>query len=510
MSTELTREQLLEYVKKQKTKIKKLENEIVALKEQHTSTNSQSSPSSSSSSSSSVNDLVSTLNKLVEQKDNEIHVLVSKISAIEKDRHDQLISHDKELKQADTISQQKITELELMLEKRENDIQAMSSKLIEYDEQHRSLLHGNEATVGTESDLMIAELKGEIETKSKALNEALRDKEEALRSHHESDVKFVLKMVDLKSELDTKTQQLNEAIVELRAKHIHAGSTYSNASDLKFVIKMAELKSELDMMTKKLLATNNDVKPGGHHHHHHHQQLHAPPPPHHNHIDSDMKFVLKLSELKSEVDAKTNELLCANETINSKNEIIEQLKAYNKENALKFLSKLSDRGSITTLPSPQSIVGDGSIVALEVEKDDLQKQLLDLKQLIRGMQSQHVHELTTIEEDWKRSMVSLKEDIERQWMESNQAMQVQLENEWLSTMNQYKEEAADNQRCMDELRSTHQQALETIESLQNSIAQLTSQSNTHSPHSDLKFVIKNLHKDWRKCYTMITYTISIG
>ena len=37
----------------------------------------------------------------------------------------------------------------------------MSPKLLEYDEQLRSLLRGNEATVGNESDLMIAELKGE-------------------------------------------------------------------------------------------------------------------------------------------------------------------------------------------------------------------------------------------------------------------------------------------------------------------------------------------------------------
>jgi chaperonin GroEL (HSP60 family) len=46
MSTELTREKLLEYVKKQKIKIKKLENEIVTIKEQHTSTSSSSSSSS--------------------------------------------------------------------------------------------------------------------------------------------------------------------------------------------------------------------------------------------------------------------------------------------------------------------------------------------------------------------------------------------------------------------------------------------------------------------------------
>lgn len=199
MSTELTREQLLEYVKKQKTKIKKLENEIVAIKEQHIST------TSSSSSSSSADDLVSTLTKLVEQKDIEIHELASKLSLIEKDYHNQQISHDKELKQADTISQQKIKGLELMVEKRDNDIQILSSKILEYDEQHRSLLHDNEATVGHESDLIIAELKGQIETKTKALNEALHDKEEALRSHHESDVKFALKMIDLKSELETKS-----------------------------------------------------------------------------------------------------------------------------------------------------------------------------------------------------------------------------------------------------------------------------------------------------------------
>ena len=37
----------------------------------------------------------------------------------------------------------------------------MSPKLLEYDDQHRSLLRGNEATEGNESDLMIAELKGE-------------------------------------------------------------------------------------------------------------------------------------------------------------------------------------------------------------------------------------------------------------------------------------------------------------------------------------------------------------
>jgi len=486
MSTELTREQLLEYVKKQKTKIKKLENEIVAIKEQHISTTSTSS----------VDDLVSTLTKLVEQKDNEIHTLASKLSSIEKDYHNRQISHDKELKQADTISQQKIEELELMVEKKDNDIQILSSKILEYDEQHRSLLHDNEATVGHESDLIIAELKGQIETKTKALNEALYDKEEALRSHHESDVKLTLKMIDLKSELDKKSQQLNEALVEVNTKHVHSECNTSHDSDLKFVIKMAEMKSELDMMTKKLLATNNAVKPGGHHHAYH--QLNAPP--HHSHIDSDMKFVLKLSELKSEVDAKTNQLLCANETIKSKNEIIEQLKTHNKENALKFLSKLSDR-SMTALPSSQSVVEDGSIAALEVEKDDLQKQLLDLKQLISGMQSKHVYELTTIEEDWKRSMVSLKEDIERQWMESNRALQVQLENEWLSTMNQYKEEAADHQRCMDELRSTHRQSLETIESLQNSIKQLTSHSTVHSVdalHDPETIIDRNIDEDSRE------------
>ncbi len=53
--------------------------------------------------------------KLVEQKDNEIHALVSKLSSIEKDYHNRQISHDKELKQAATISQQKIKELESML-----------------------------------------------------------------------------------------------------------------------------------------------------------------------------------------------------------------------------------------------------------------------------------------------------------------------------------------------------------------------------------------------------------
>ena len=44
------------------------------------------------------------LSKLVEQKDNEIHALASKLSSEEKDLYDQLISHDKELKQAATIS----------------------------------------------------------------------------------------------------------------------------------------------------------------------------------------------------------------------------------------------------------------------------------------------------------------------------------------------------------------------------------------------------------------------
>ncbi len=135
----------------------------MAIKEQHIST-------TSSSSSSSVDDLVSTLTKLVEQKDNKIHTLASKLSSIEKDYHNRLISHDKELKQADTISQQKIKELELMVEKKDNDIQILSSKILEYDKQRRSLLHDNEATVGHESDLIIAELKGQIETKTKALN----------------------------------------------------------------------------------------------------------------------------------------------------------------------------------------------------------------------------------------------------------------------------------------------------------------------------------------------------
>jgi hypothetical protein len=62
-----------------------------------------------------------------------------------------------------------------MVEKRESDVQILSSKILEYDEQHRSLLHYYDATVGHVSDLMIAELKRQIETKTKALNEALYD-----------------------------------------------------------------------------------------------------------------------------------------------------------------------------------------------------------------------------------------------------------------------------------------------------------------------------------------------
>jgi hypothetical protein len=86
-------------------------------------------------------------------------------------------------------------------------------------------------------------------------------------------------------------------------------------------------------------------------------------------------------------------------------------------------------------------------------------------------------------------------------MESHRALQVQLENEWLSTMNQYKEEAADHQRCMDELRSTHRQSLETIESLQNTIKQLTSHSTVHSVdalHDRETIIDRNIDEDSRE------------
>ena len=276
--SELTKEQLLEYVKKQKLKIKKLEGEIVSLKE-----SPAAAPTTDSNASAALHSEIESLEKQISAKDAEISLLSKTVEDAEDDKikcisqkNSEIALLNEKLSQCtdnqEIISSlnEQINVLTQMTKNQSEDIESFRDKVTKADsvridlEQTIDSLKAELVESTTKSTDLLTELQQmqenvkDLHSTSEGSNNAMEALQKALESVQVS-------QSELQSQLETQrtsSQQIEETLrVELENKTMEAAALLEKFTALEIEFSKQSTEYNTIQSTNATLTNNiNEMK----------------------------------------------------------------------------------------------------------------------------------------------------------------------------------------------------------------------------------------------------------
>ena len=276
--SELTKEQLLEYVKKQKLKIKKLEGEIVSLKE-----SPAAAPTTDSNASAALHSEIESLEKQISAKDAEISLLSKTVEDAEDDKikcisqkNSEIALLNEKLSQCtdnqEIISSlnEQINVLTQMTKDQSEDIESFRDKVTKADsvridlEQTIDSLKAELVESTTKSTDLLTELQQmqenvkDLHSTSEGSNNAMEALQKALESVQVS-------QSELQSQLETQrtsSQQIEETLrVELENKTMEAAALLEKFTALEIEFSKQSTEYNTIQSTNATLTSNiNEMK----------------------------------------------------------------------------------------------------------------------------------------------------------------------------------------------------------------------------------------------------------